>query len=252
VKDSKNKKRSIMAFHNPSSPENHISRGFATHLGFPIPEPPDIPSVEVSWSSSSLQRLDETTRFMVVASESFKLLFGREGKMPQHGASIIQQSHWGKDKKEQSRSISFREGVKSGILYPLELGDSDSLESGNGQRGPKVADVEARLQSDHSFVSSSLLERYFEQADDADSTTDAWETAQKDRTRGLASESWKHGQQYVSPRKLVLSTGPTTATAIQASATPSANPYAVLRSLNSDSLTVSILFLIMLYYVRNA
>jgi hypothetical protein len=229
VKDSKNKKRSIMAFHNPSSPENHISRGFATDLGFPIPEPPDNPSVEVSWSSSSLQRLNETTRFMVAKSESFKLLFGREDKMQWHRASIKQHSYGGKDKMAQFRPISFREGTKSGILWPLELADSDSLESGSGRRGPKVADVEARLQSDHSFASSSLLERYFEQAEDGDSTTNAWETAHIHRTRG--PESWKHGQQYVPPRK--------PATAIQASATPSANPYAVLRSLNSDSSNTS-------------
>jgi hypothetical protein len=250
-----------MALHNPSSRENHISRIFAIDLGFPIPEPPDIPSVEVSWSSSTLRRFDETTTFMVAGPASFKLLFGREERTLQRGTSRKNRSRRGKDKVEQSRSISFRDGIKSGLLYQVELADSDSLESGASQWGPKLADVEARLQSDHS-VSTSMLEKYFEPVEDVHSTTDsepAHKSFEQAGNLGSTTDSWVHStcetiemaqadgthelhvakgnreHAYAVARKTVLAAGPATATAVQTSATPPANRYAVLEYLPPDS-----------------
>jgi hypothetical protein len=149
-----------MALHNPSSRENHISRIFATDLGYPIPEPPATPSVQIPWSSLSLQRYNEKTTFMIAGPASFKL-FGREDEAPRYGATRTHQSHGGNDKVEAPKPISFKEGIRKGLLYQVEVDDSDSLEAAHVKRGPKLADVEARLQPDQSSLSP--MEKYFQE-----------------------------------------------------------------------------------------
>lgn len=225
--DSKNKKRSIMALHNPSSRENHISKMFADDLGLPISNPPDVPYVQVSWSSSNLQRYNETTIFMVAGPASFKLLFGREDGVSQYEASSKHHSLGGKDKMGRSKPIPFKEGIKIGLLYKVELDDSDGSEAEKVHRGPKLADVEARLQSDYT-LSLSPLEKYVKEhgyAEPAIGKTlfladNDVISAKSDRTPGSDAENWTH----TSPRKGMLPTSSASTSAIPVYT----NPFAVL------------------------
>jgi len=238
-----NDKRSIMALYNPSSRENFISKMFAEDLGFPIPEPPN--KICVIWSSSSLRRFNEKTTFVIAGPASFKLLFGREVRTLRQGASPKNRS-LETEKGQQPRAISFMEGMRIGLLYQLELDDSDESEAGILQRGPTLADVEGRLQSDRSEY-STVMQKYLKdlkEVEQVDSTMDGTvapitDTLRSARTHQnglpfLESGGLDRDQGCSSPRKPALSTGSTTTPSVQGSAGVQTNRYAVLGSLDSS------------------
>jgi hypothetical protein len=133
-----------MALYNAAGEDNYISATCAKQLGLQIHKlESGTLYVDATWSNIELGRKNQQTRFHIAEKAQFSVLFGRESANDVRRLRNIG-DHPGRDALNKRESfVSFRKGIKDGLLFRVVLSDGEPS-------GSSLAEVEARLQPDHS------------------------------------------------------------------------------------------------------